>query len=134
MLVSNRGVLVVALTLVSGLGVAHAAKYKASATEVAQLPRFCWAQYMDNVKGPGYEIPVKSCGYITNHYCPALVELIRANKSFADRGVRKQHLMVVRKETLYTLNGIKDFPACPIRAHVESTLKQVDTSLRDLNE
>jgi hypothetical protein len=118
-------------SLVAIVGIAHAAKYTAPAVEVAQLPKFCWAQYRD-VQGPEYEIPRSSCGVYMNHYCPALLEVIRANKSFNKPGVRKQHLTVARRETLYTLNGMKDFPACPIRAHAESTLKQVETSLRNL--
>ena len=87
---------------------------------------------MEGVDGPPYEIPHSSCGVYVNHYCPALLEVIRANKSFDNLGARKQHLVVARRETLYTLNGIKGFPACPIRGHVESTLKQVETSLRNM--
>jgi hypothetical protein len=123
---------VVALSI-SGIAaiveVAIAAKYTAPASEVAMLPQFCWAQYMDNVSGPQYTI--HDCGVFTNHYCPALLELQRANKAFGTkkRGERVQHLQVAKKETLYTLNGIKDYPNCHIRQHVENTLKEVNTLL-----
>lgn len=127
-----RSVLPLLIGLVAVIGLAHATKYKAPASEVAQLPRFCWAQYMANVEGPQYEIPRKTCGVFTNHYCPALLEVIRANKSFGNLGVRKQHLMVARKETLYTLFHMKEFPSCPIRSHAESTLRAVETSLKRL--
>ena len=109
-------------------------KYKAAPSEVALLPKFCWAQYMENVEGPEYGIPIKTCGYAMNHYCIGLVELIRANRSFANPGIRKQHLMRAREDTLYTLRGMKDYPACPIRAHAESTLRQVETGLRNLSQ
>ena len=116
----------------AAVGIAHATKYKAPASEVVLLPRFCWAQYMEKVDGPKYEIPRSSCGVYMNHYCPALLEVIRANKSFGDPGVRKQHLIVARKETIYTLNGMKDFPSCPIRGHAETTLREVETSLKSM--
>lgn len=129
----GRAVLALLLGLVAVVGVAYATtKYKAAPSEVVLLPRFCWAQYMEKVEGPQYEIPRSTCGVYTNHYCPALIELIRANKSFGNPGLRKQHLVVARRETLYTLNGIKSFPSCPIRGHVESTLREVETSLQSM--
>lgn len=128
-----KSILPLLLCLVAVIGVAHAAKKKAPPLEVAQLPRFCWAQYMPNVSGPPYEIPRKTCGVFMNHYCPALIEVIRANESFDNLGARKQHLTVARRETLYTLNGMKGFPNCPIRSHAESTLRQVEESLRSLD-
>ncbi len=134
--VLTRGVNAAFFLLIAGLPVAAVAqaKYKAAANEVVLLPRFCFAQYLDGAKGPEYEIPVSSCGVYMNHYCPALLEVIRANRSFGKPGLRKHHLTVARKETLYTLRGMKDFPACPIREHAESTLRQVEGSLKAFNK
>lgn len=100
--------------------------YKASALELAQLPKFCWSQYMD-IKGPEYEI--RDCGVRMNHYCPALQDLMRANKALGKPEERRRHLVLARRETLYTVNGMKDYPACPIRAHVEGTLRQIEGAL-----
>jgi hypothetical protein len=129
---ANRTALALLFSLVAAAGMAQATKYKAPASEVVQLPKFCWAQYMVGVEGPQYEIPRSSCGVYMNHYCPALLEVIRANKSFDNLGARRQHLLVARRETIYTLNGMKEFPACPIRTHAETTLRQVETSLRNM--
>ena len=107
---------------------AIATKYKAPASEVALLPRFCWGQYMENVDGPEYEI--RDCGVYTNHYCDGLLELARAQKTFGNRNARIQHLQRAKQNTLYTLNGISAYPSCAIRSHVETTLIQVNEQLR----
>jgi len=118
---------VIGLAVMAGFSIA--AKYSAPASEIAMLPHFCYAQYVDNVSGPEYTI--HDCGPIVNHYCPALLELQRAQKAIGvkKKGERLQHLQVAKRDTLYTLNGIKGFPNCPIRQHVESTLMQVNTLL-----
>lgn len=111
---------------------ASAAKYKAAASEVVQLPQFCWAQYMDNAQGPQYSISPKLCGVLTNHYCPGLVALIRAKKSLGSTAKLKERLANLReaeKDTGYTLRGIKDYPHCPIRSHVEATAVEVQKML-----
>lgn len=109
-------------------GSAFATKYNAPAAEVAMLPRFCWGQYMANVDGPEFEI--RDCGVYTNHYCDGLLELARAKKTFGNRNARVQHLQRAKTNTLYTLNGIIPYPACAIRSHVETTLKEVNEQLR----
>ena len=106
---------------------ASATKYKAPANEVVLLPQFCWAQYMDNVEGPEYSISSTLCGVGMNHYCPALIELIEAKRSVGTKAKdRAGHLNVARKEVLYTLNAMRDYPSCPIRSHAESTLQEVE--------
>jgi hypothetical protein len=102
--------------------------WKPTATEVAQLPKYCWAQFT-KVKGPEYELP-KGCGGGMNHYCPALVEYMRASRSYSDRQERLGHLNRARRNVLYTLRAMERYPACPLRADVETTLKIVDAQWR----
>jgi hypothetical protein len=116
-----------ALGLLFLSGESSATKYKAPATEVALLPRFCWGQYLERVDGPGYEI--QGCGPLTNHYCDGLLELARANKTFGNKSARIQHLKRAKENTLYTLNGIAQFPSCAIRNHVETTLQRLNVEL-----
>lgn len=105
---------------------ASATKYKAPAVEVVLLPQFCWAQYMENVEGPEYSI--SGCGVGMNHYCPALIELIEAKRSVGAKAKeRAGHLAVAHDGVLYTLKAMKDYPDCPIRSHVESTLREVES-------
>jgi len=101
---------------------------KAPAAEVLLLPKFCWSQYMNNVKGPQYSIPGNLCGVGMNHYCPALLDLNRAMKSTGE--IRRQHLVVAKRGIEYTLGWMKPYPNCPIRAQVESSQREVDSMLR----
>ena len=116
----------VLLVMTSGSAIAQ--KYKAPASEVVLLPKFCWSQYMSNVKGPQYEIPKRSCGVGMNHYCPALIELNRGMKSTGSK--RRQHLVVAKRGIQYTLRWMKPYPSCPIRAQVEASSREVDSMLR----
>jgi hypothetical protein len=96
------------------------------AVEIAQLPPFCWEQYLDGVSGPQYRIDRQACGPTVNHYCPGLVELIRAKASAGDARKRSYHIDKAKFQTLYTLRGIEKYPACPIRAHAQETLNQIN--------
>ncbi len=52
-------------------------KYEAPPDIVATLPQFCWGQYLDNVPlDPRFE----TCGGFTNHFCPGLVLMKKAEK------------------------------------------------------
>jgi len=106
---------------------AAAVKYQAPASEVAQLPQFCWAQYMEGVEGPEYSIPAKECGVGMNHYCPGLISLIEAKHAVGSKARdRPGRLNSARKDVLYTLNAMTNYPNCPIREHAEATLKEVE--------
>lgn len=100
------------------------------AVEVAQLPAYCWSTYMKGVSGPQYSIDRRSCGPGTNHYCPALVEVIRAKRKVADRTARFRHLTEARNKTLYTIRHLEKYPGCVIRGDVDSTLREIDGMLK----
>lgn len=99
----------------------------ASAVETMQLPKFCWAQYLD-VKGPEYSI--NGCGERMNHYCWGLVELQRANKTFGNPAGRAAYLRYAKENTLYTIRGMEKYPTCWLRSHVEKTRQEIETALR----
>jgi hypothetical protein len=95
-----------------------------SEIERALLPKFCWAQMGSKVaKGPAFVIP-GGCGPGMNHYCPGLVDLIRA-KSGADK--RRAAALLNRAEAAanYTLDWMKNYPNCAIRSHVEATKDEI---------
>lgn len=105
-----------------------ATKYKAPANEVLLLPRFCWSQYLVGVDGPAYSI--EGCGVWMNHYCEGLLMFNRARKPNAKLGERIQNLTRAKEDTLYTLEHMTDYPACMIRQHAETTLKEINAMLR----
>ena len=105
--------------------------YKPDPSEAVQTPEFCWGQFLGK-KGPQYEISKPLCGALMNHYCPGLIALQRANRNFGNKGQRIQYLQRARADAQYTLDGMKTFPNCPIRSHVETTLRIVEPQLRAL--
>lgn len=119
-----------AILAVTAVAHAEAPDYKPPAREALLTPRFCWKQFMGSkFSEPQFRIPRRTCGAFVNHYCYALIDLNRANRTFGDQGKRRAYLMKARKDTLYTLRGIKPYPRCPIRAHVENTLRAIDAQL-----
>ena len=103
-------------------------KGNATAIEIAMLPKFCLSEYLDNLPaGPEYRI--EGCGVTTNHYCWGLVKLNRAKKA-KTKNEKRQNLERARVDTFYTLNSMKDYPACAIRPHVDATLAQIEGMLR----
>ena len=117
--------LLLTLSAVTAVAQTEAPDYRPPAREALLTPRFCWKQFMGNrFSGPQFEIPHRTCGA-----CYGLIDLSRANRSFGDEGKRRAYLMKARKNTLYTLRGIKPYPSCPIRAHVENTLRAIDAQL-----
>jgi hypothetical protein len=99
--------------------------------EVPLLPKFCWGRYM-GLKEPEFNVSHALCGWGTNHYCGALTDLLRADRSYGNSDVRLRHLLAARNEILYTLNNIKTYPNCPIRSHAENSLRIVEPRYRAL--
>jgi len=103
------------------------------AIEIAQLPPFCYGRYVEGASAPEFNIP-RGCGPGMNHYCFALVELIRGRRAVGNRGQRLTHLKSSRDQTLYTVRAMEKYPDCPIRAHVEKTLNEVNALLMGLGQ
>ena len=98
-----------------------------TAVEIAQLPRFCWAQFqVPNADGP--EFRMSDCGPAANHYCGALVELIRA-KHTSNKSNRLDLLGHANANVGYTEQGIKDFPRCSIREHLAASKTEISSLL-----
>ncbi len=99
-----------------------------TATEIVRLPQFCWSQMgVPNATGPEFSFPF-NCGSGLNHYCPGLVQLIRA-KGPASKGKPIPFLRRAAGDIIYTENAIKDFPNCSIRDHVAASKAEVDRLL-----
>jgi hypothetical protein len=103
---------------------AQTASMNATAVEIALLPRFCWAQFgVPNTDGD--EFRMQACGPGANHYCGALIYVIRA-KHAANKSVRLDLLEHADGDTRYTERAIKDYPNCSIREHVAGTRAEVN--------
>ena len=92
--------------------------------ETAQLPRFCWAQLqVPNAQGDDFRII--DCGPAANHYCSALIYMIRA-KGHVTKQERLGLLGHADVDIKYTENAIADYPKCSIREHVAGTRVELD--------
>ena len=97
---------------------------RVTAVEIAQLPPFCWMQFeVPNVKGE--EFRIRDCGVAANHYCPALIYLIRA-KSHLPKHERLGLLGRADTDIRYTERAIADSPRCSIRDHVAASRAEVN--------
>lgn len=96
-----------------------------TSVEIAQLPQFCWAQF-EVPDAQGDEFKIRDCGVFVNHYCPALISLIRGKRSAA-RG--KPLIGLADAGVAYTEKGIAGYPKCPIREHVDATRAEINRLL-----
>jgi len=111
---------IVFLGTLSAIAASQAAQpmFKTDAVEKAQLPKMCYAQYVDDklASNPEYTFP-PGCGAYMNHYCGGLILLYRASKASRPMGQRKEDLGMANDAFDYTLHYMP--PTCPIRSDVE---------------
>lgn len=100
--------------------------YKAEPQYIAQLPRYCWAQYVDEAYAgkPGFSIP-NSCGAYTNHFCPGFIHLSRGTDVLRTKAQRSESLRMAAEDFDYTLKYIT--PACPIYSDAEAARTRTET-------
>jgi len=111
--------------LVVFVSIAHGqSSNNTTAVEIAQLPRFCWAQLqVPNTEGDDFRI--RDCGPAANHYCSALIYMIRA-KGHVNKQSRLGLLGHADVDVKYTEKAIADYPKCSIREHVAGTRVELD--------
>jgi hypothetical protein len=106
------------------------------ATELVQMPTFCWGECSDQIVGPQYRIDRSqaACGPGSNHYCFGLMHLVRAKRIVGDKKKKVANLKIAQGATRYTMSGIEKFPNCSIRSHVNNTWNEVNMMLMGLGE
>ena len=95
--------------------------------EIAQLPRFCWAQ-LEVPNAQGGEFHIVDCGPAANHYCSGLIYMIRA-KGHVNKQGRLDLLGHADTDVRYTEKAIADYPKCSIREHVAATRAELNNLL-----
>jgi hypothetical protein len=120
-------VLAVAATTLALPRIAGAEPYShAPVTEYIQLPKFCWAQFNDELQGEEYRF--HNCGVGVNHYCEGLLDLQRS-RTARNMDQKKLMLQAAKKNTVYTLTWMKReqvMESCSITAHVLATMREID--------
>ncbi len=98
-----------------------------TALEIAQLPRFCWAQ-LQVPDATGDDFRIRDCGPAANHFCSALIYMIRARGN-----VKKQERLGLLGhadvDVRYTEKAIADYPKCSIREDVAGARAQLNNLL-----
>ena len=96
-----------------------------SAVEIAQLPRFCWAQ-LNVPDAVGDDFRIRDCGPAANHFCSALIYIIRA-KHDPRKQFKLDLLGHADVDVRYTERAIADYPKCSIREDVAGTRAQLNS-------
>jgi hypothetical protein len=114
-----RRFVVVALGAFALAAMGAQAQSHVTPVETALLPQFCWAQLnVPNLTGD--EFYIRDCGPAANHYCSALIYMVRA-KHTSNKQSRLGLLGHADVDVRYTERAIADYPNCSIREHVAST-------------
>lgn len=100
------------------------AKYagKTSALEIAMLPKYCYAQYVDDRLGGDPQYSIHGCGQGMNHLCPGLVLLNRAQKVSRPKSERREDLRMAKENLSYTIARMT--PECSLRSEVEAAMQK----------
>lgn len=86
-------------------------KYQAAPMQIVQLPKYCYQQYVDgSLSGYEFSIPNESCGYAMNHFCPALIFMMDAQRYSLPKNERVGAVQHAVNEINYTIREMK--PGC----------------------
>lgn len=116
------------------LNLASAQKYrdaKFNAVELAQMPKYCYAQYVDEKLSADPQYSIQGCGAYMNHYCPGLLQMMRAQKPSSPGHERKENIRQAKGNFDYTLKFMPQ--GCWLRPEAEAAAARarvLDASIR----
>jgi len=105
-----------------------AAQEHITAAERAQLPKYCYAQFVDEKLRGHPEYSINGCGVSMNHFCYGLIYLIRAQKATDRAAYRRANAAHAITDIKYTLRGMTD--DCRLRADAEAALNRATSILK----
>lgn len=112
--------LLVAICCAAEVGARRSGGMDPTAIEQAQLPKYCYAQYVDEKLAGDPRYSIQGCGVTMNHFCPGLLHLMRAQKVSDSRGARAGELGSAIENFKYTLKAMP--PGCWLRPDAEAAL------------
>src|SRR6266850_2544509 len=118
-------VLVILILTFLWSGLVSGAGYDAPNEIKATLPKFCWAQYFDNVPTDDPDYSISGCGSMGNHYCPGLVKMAQAGKTKSN-GERLGLLSMAKADMQYTINNTAEVPDCFLRPLAQANVARID--------
>jgi hypothetical protein len=121
----------VAITANVAFAQANRSEFDPTPLEFAQLPPYCQGQFKPELAAadPAYRMP--ECGPRFNHFCPALVALMRASQITKPKHERQWALAPARGNMKYTTDSMP--ASCPLAPQVHAAqvrLQILEKSLR----
>lgn len=103
-----------------------AQKYRGDTTpaEIANLPKYCYAQYVNEQYSKDPLHSIQGCGAYMNHYCPGLVDFMRAQSPALAKPQRVEKLKSAKKNFEYTLKYMPQ--NCWLRSDAQSSMRQAE--------
>jgi hypothetical protein len=95
---------------------------------LARLPKYCYAQYFDTKQwnNPQYSI-VAACGVGMNHFCPGLLNIMRAEYTINPKKFnRREELRWAAENVNYTIAHLKDPASCVYTQDVMAAKQRVE--------
>lgn len=93
-----------------------------NALELSKMPKYCYAQYVNDKLANDPMYSIQGCGAYTNHFCGAILSLIRADNTARSTAQRKHDVSVAIRESYYTLNNMPE--GCWLRPDAEEVLRR----------
>lgn len=91
-----------------------------NALDLANLPKYCYAQYVDERLSKDPQHSIQGCGPFVNHFCPAVVSLNRASNPTRNKAERRRLVEFAIRETGYTLQHMPN--GCWLRADADAVM------------
>lgn len=93
-----------------------------NALEMSKMPKYCYSQFLNDKLRDDPQYSIQGCGPFVNHFCPAILALIRAEDPKRNAADRRRKVEYVYREVAYTLNKLPD--DCWLRPDIEAVTER----------
>lgn len=112
------------LALAAAVPLAVAQSYRDrefNALELAKLPEYCYAQYVNKKLESDARYSIQRCGPYMNHFCPGLIDLMRAQDVRKPTQLRRERVASAVKNFEYTLSYMPE--GCWLREDADAAMR-----------
>lgn len=97
-----------------------------TALQMLTMPKFCWWEF--DARYAQTQQLIRDCGVAMNHYCSGEVSFIKSRDVTKSQSERLVWLGRALADVEYTLQGMKNYPACSIRGPVTKRYNEIRAS------
>ena len=107
----------------------HAVRSDVPRDLVMSLPKMCWSEYIESVaNNPDYMLQSPPCGVYTNHFCPGLLKIVKAER-LEDLNQKLVQLRMAKDDMNYTLHFTEAYPECTLRPLAQRNLIRIENEI-----